>query len=38
MPDVNGMDVCRQVREQFAGLILMLTARDDDIDQIVRLE
>jgi two-component system OmpR family response regulator/two-component system response regulator RstA len=38
LPGLNGMDVCRQVREQFTGLILMLTARDDDIDQIVGLE
>jgi two-component system OmpR family response regulator len=38
LPGLNGMDVCRQVREQFAGLILILTARDDDIDQIVGLE
>jgi DNA-binding response OmpR family regulator len=38
LPGLNGMDVCRQVREQFAGPILMLTARDDDIDQIVALE
>jgi DNA-binding response OmpR family regulator len=38
LPGLNGMDVCRQVREQFAGLILMLTARDDDIDQIIGLE
>lgn len=38
LPGLNGMDVCRQVREQYAGLILMLTARDDDIDQIIGLE
>jgi two-component system, OmpR family, response regulator len=38
LPGLNGMDVCRQVRKQFAGLILMLTARDDDIDQIIGLE
>ena len=38
LPGLNGMDVCRQVREHFAGLILMLTARDDDIDQIIGLE
>lgn len=38
LPGLNGMDVCRQVREQFAGPILMLTARDDDIDQIIALE
>lgn len=38
LPGLNGMDVCRQVREHYAGLILMLTARDDDIDQIIGLE
>lgn len=38
LPGLNGMDVCRQVREQYAGPILMLTARDDDIDQIIGLE
>src|SRR5688572_23939948 len=38
LPGLNGMDVCRQVRKHYAGLILMLTARDDDIDQIIGLE
>jgi two-component system OmpR family response regulator len=38
LPGLNGMDVCRQVREHYTGLILMLTARDDDIDQIIGLE
>lgn len=38
LPGANGFDVCRSVRQQYRGLILMLTARDDDIDQIVGLE
>lgn len=38
LPGLNGMDVCRQVRAQYAGPILMLTARDDDIDEIIGLE
>lgn len=38
LPGSNGMDVCRRVRAEYAGPILMLTARDDDIDQIVGLE
>ncbi len=38
LPGANGFDVCRAVRKTFDGLILMLTARDDDIDQIVGLE
>lgn len=38
LPGATGFDVCRKVRTDFTGLILMLTARDDDIDQIVGLE
>jgi two-component system, OmpR family, response regulator len=38
LPGMNGMDVCRAVRSQYTGPIIMLTARDDDIDQIVGLE
>lgn len=38
LPGASGFDVCREVRGDFAGLILMLTARDDDVDQIVGLE
>ena len=38
LPGLNGMDVCRQVRGQYAGPILMLTARDDEIDEIIGLE
>ena len=38
LPGLNGMDVCRRVRAEYAGPILMLTARDDDIDEIIGLE
>ena len=38
LPGLNGIDVCRAVRGSFAGPILMLTASDDDIDQVVALE
>jgi two-component system OmpR family response regulator/two-component system response regulator RstA len=38
LPGLNGMDVCRRVRPAYAGPILMLTARDDDIDEIIGLE
>lgn len=38
LPGLNGMDVCRQVRAQYSGPILMLTARDDDVDEIIGLE
>jgi DNA-binding response OmpR family regulator len=38
LPGMNGIDVCRTVRSRFPGPILMLTASDDDVDQIVSLE
>ncbi|MCE1181320.1 MAG: winged helix-turn-helix domain-containing protein, partial [Rhodocyclales bacterium] len=33
-----GFEVCRAVRRQYRGVILMLTARDEDFDQILGLE
>ncbi len=38
LPGMDGFAVCRSVRERYAGAILMLTARDDPIDQILGLE
>lgn len=38
LPGRDGLDVCRDVRPFFSGPILMLTARDDDVDQVVGLE
>ncbi len=38
LPKVDGWEVCRQVRSDSNLPILMLTARDDDIDKIVGLE
>lgn len=38
LPGLDGMDVCRQVRPDFTNPILMLTARDEDIDQVLGLE
>jgi len=38
LPGLDGMDVCRQVRSQYNNPILMLTARDEDIDQVLGLE
>ncbi len=38
LPGLDGFEVCKQVRADFAGPILMLTAKDEDIDQVVGLE
>ena len=38
LPDRDGFSVCREIRPWFDGAIVMLTARDEDIDQIVGLE
>jgi len=38
LPGMDGLDVCRKVRERYRGPILMLTARTDQLDQILGLE
>jgi len=38
LPGQDGLEVCRMVRNAYSGKILMLTAREDDMDQIVGLE
>ena len=38
LPELDGWEVCRRVRAESSLPILMLTARDDDIDKIVGLE
>ena len=38
LPGKDGFEVCRAVREKYKGVILMLTARDEDLDQILGLE
>ncbi|MAT96183.1 MAG: DNA-binding response regulator [Anaerolineaceae bacterium] len=38
LPEIDGWEVCRRVRANSNVPILMLTARDDDIDKIVGLE
>ncbi|MBP6006415.1 MAG: winged helix-turn-helix domain-containing protein [Rhodoferax sp.] len=37
LPGKDGMDICREIRPTFKGVILMLTARDDDMDQVLGL-
>lgn len=38
LPGLDGYDVCRKVRARSDLPIIMLTARDDDIDKIIGLE
>jgi len=38
LPGMDGLEICKAVRPEYPGPILMLTARDEDIDQIVGLE
>jgi len=38
LPDMNGFDVCRELRQRADVPVLMLTARKDDIDKILGLE
>lgn len=38
LPGEDGLSICRRVRPHFAGPIMMLTARTDDLDQVLGLE
>jgi two-component system response regulator RegX3 len=38
MPGLSGTEVCRQLRQRSAVPIIMVTARDDEIDKVVGLE
>jgi len=38
LPEVDGLEVCRRVRAESDVPIVMLTARDEDVDKIVGLE
>jgi len=38
LPGADGLTVCREVRKSFRNPILMLTARSDDMDQVLGLE
>jgi two-component system alkaline phosphatase synthesis response regulator PhoP len=38
LPDIDGIEVCRRIRTTSDMPILMLTARDDDVDKIIGLE
>lgn len=38
LPELDGIDVCRILRKEMSIPILMITARDDEIDRVVGLE
>jgi len=38
LPDIDGIEVCRRIRRNSDIPILMLTARDEDVDKIIGLE
>jgi DNA-binding response OmpR family regulator len=38
LPDIDGIEVCRRIRQRRDVPILMLTARDEDVDKIIGLE
>lgn len=38
LPEIDGWEVCRRIRGESDVPIIMLTARDDDVDKIVGLE
>jgi two-component system, OmpR family, phosphate regulon response regulator OmpR len=38
LPDGDGLDICRQIRDRSDSPILMLTARGDPMDRVVGLE
>jgi len=38
LPDIDGIEICRRIRQNSDVPILMLTARDEDVDKIIGLE
>jgi DNA-binding response OmpR family regulator len=38
LPDADGVEICRRIRKTSDVPILMLTARDEDVDKIIGLE
>jgi len=38
LPDLDGIEICRRIRKASEVPILMLTARDEDVDKIIGLE
>ena len=38
LPGLDGLDVCKEVRPSFSNTIIMVTARDEEIDEVLGLE
>ena len=38
LPGKDGLTICREIRERYDGVILMLTARGDEVDEVIGLE
>ncbi|MFN8694797.1 MAG: winged helix-turn-helix domain-containing protein [Burkholderiales bacterium] len=38
LPSADGFELCRELRPSYSGAILLLTARDDDVDELLGLE
>ena len=38
LPEIDGLTICKQIRAEYNGAIVMLTALDDDIDEVTGLE
>ncbi len=38
LPDIDGIEICKRIRQRSDVPILMLTARDEDVDKIIGLE
>jgi len=38
LPDIDGLTLCKSIRNDFLGAIIMLTALGDDIDEVTGLE
>jgi len=38
LPDIDGIEVCKRIRQESDLPILMLTAREEDVDKIIGLE
>lgn len=38
LPDLDGLQICKQIRDKVSSKIVMLTARTDTIDQVLGLE